>query len=186
MYFYHHLSHFHRSGLEEYQRNEAGTIGERNDQVLLLLDLITGDTQKYIITFSQEDQLKKRLQEERRWFLQSCLILLGFLVSLAPIFIFYLLSLTSSIQLHPAFNLLSWLLFFSGASYNFLIYNFLNPQFRKKFSQVFYHKREGSTRTRSTFLSKSSGRKVKNPPCEKIECEAMINGKPVNENEANQ
>ena len=138
----------------------------------------------YNVIISQEDQLNKRLQEERRWFLQSCLILLGFLVSLAPIFIFYLLSLTSSFQIRPAFNLMSWMLFFSGASYNFLIYNFLNPQFRKKFSQVFYHKREGSTRTRSTFLSKSSGRKGKNSPCEKIECEAMIKGKSCKETEA--
>ena len=136
---------------------------------------------------SQEDQLKKRLDEERRWFLQSCLILLGFLVSLAPIFVFYLLSLTSNFQILPAFNLLSWMLFFSGASYNFIIYNFLNPQFRRKFSQVFYfyHKREGSTRTRSTFLSRSSGNKGKNSPREKIECEMMIKGKPHNYNEAN-
>ena len=111
---------------------------------------------------SRGDQLARRLKEERRWFTQSCLILLGFLVSLSPIFMFYLLSVTSRLQLLPAFSLLSWILFFSGASYNFIIYNFLNPQFRKKFIQVFYrNKRESrskntSTSTRFTFFSRSS------------------------------
>ena len=135
---------------------------------------------------SQGEQLTRRLEEERRWFLQSCLILLAFLVSLTPIFLFYLLSVTSRVQLLPAFSLLSWILFFSGASYNFIIYNFLNPQFRKKFCQLFYHKRKESTSktssTRFTFLSNSrkkstesrSLKRARNSQTEKMECEPMI------------
>ena len=80
--------------------------------------------------------MEKRLEEERRWFYQTCAILLGFSTSLLPIFVFYILSTTTKLQIHPVFDLLAWWLFYSGASFNFLIYNFINPVFRKKFKSI--------------------------------------------------
>ena len=87
--------------------------------------------------FRNLDQQKKRIEEEKRWLLQSWLILAGFLVSLAPIFSLYIFSIISSTTVHPVINLLAWSLFFSGASFNFLIYNCINPTFRKKFLSLF-------------------------------------------------
>ena len=102
------------------------------------------------------------------------LIMLLFFTCWAPILIFNVLgafdllgegntgTAANTKHIKTAFSLLSWILFFSGASYNFIIYNFLNPQFRKKFIQVFYrNKREArskntSTSTRFTFFSRSS------------------------------
>ena len=132
--------------------------------------------------------MEKRLEEERRWFYQSCAILLGFSVSLIPIFTFYIISTTSKIQIHPTFDLLAWWLFFSGASYNFIIYNFINPVFRKKFrsllSQIFklnlekpFERRGPSTNI--TFISRSKSRESQRKEKAELiedaeECQAMI------------
>ena len=123
-----------------------------------------------LFLFRQKDQMDKRLEEERRWFYQSCAILLGFAFSLSPIFIFYILSTTSQIQIHPLFDLLAWWLFFSGASFNFVIYNFINPVFRKKFRnialQIFKQNSsepvERGQSTKVTFFSRSKSRESQN------------------------
>ena len=109
-------------------------------------------------------QLQKRIADEKRWFVQSCLILAGFFVSLLPIFVLYLSSCCSKLTLKPIFNLLVWILFFSGASFNFVIYNFLNQGFRRRFCQIFcFNRKSGSLKlntasktesTRQTVLSK--------------------------------
>ena len=75
----------------------------------------------------------KRLEEERRWFYQSAAILTAFCVSILPIFIFYVSSCLLLYKVPILIQLLVWWLFISGASFNFFIYNLINPNFRKKF-----------------------------------------------------
>ena len=99
--------------------------------------------------FRNEQQLQKRINEEKRWFLQSCLILGGFLISFVPIFICYIISTLNEthVLIAPIFGILAWILFFSGASFNFIIYNFMNPTFRKKFTSLFCKNRRKSDST---------------------------------------
>ena len=128
--------------LEKYQQYQRWHATEKNDQANKLV------ASCLILYFSCESQIQKRVDEERRWFLQSSLILIGFVTSLFPIFIFYILSITSIFTPHPYFQLTVWILFFSGATFNFLIYNFLNPSFRKKFN-ILFCKQIDLSRTRS-------------------------------------
>ena len=126
---------------------------------VMRLDMIRYDylpeiTQSIICLFRNLDQQKKRIEEEKRWLLQSWLILAGFLVSLAPIFSLYMFSIISSTTVHPVINLLAWSLFFSGASFNFLIYNCINPTFRKKFLSLFC--KEHSLNIRDSSSTKTS------------------------------
>ena len=124
--------------------------------------------------------MEKRLEEERRWFYQSCAILIGFVTSLLPIFTFYIISTTSQIQIHPVFDLLAWWLFFSGASFNFVIYNFINPGFRKKFrtllSQILKlnlkNPVDRGPSTKVTFFSRSKSRESQNKDKAKLQKEA--------------
>ena len=135
----------------------------------------------------QKDQMDKRLEEERRWFYQSCAILLGFALSLIPIFTFYIISTTSHIKIHPLFDILAWWLFFSGASFNFVIYNFINPVFRKKFRTIITQilklnssaPVERGPSTKITFFSRSRSRESQNKekakhPKHAEECLKMI------------
>ena len=140
--------------LEQYQQYQRRNDIEENDKESKLL---VSCVIFWSPLFSSESQLQRRVDEERRWFLQSSLILIGFLTSLLPIFIFYLLSITSIFTPHPYFELTVWMLFFSGATFNFIIYNFLNPSFRNKFRILFCrqlnlnrNKSESSTNYRST------------------------------------
>ena len=140
--------------LEQYQQYQRRNDIEENDKESKLL---VSCVIFWSPLFSSESQLQRRVDEERRWFLQSSLILIGFLTSLLPIFIFYLLSITSIFTPHPYFELTVWMLFFSGATFNFIIYNFLNPSFRNKFRILFFkqlnlnrNRSETSTNTRST------------------------------------
>ena len=130
---------------------------------VMRLDMIRYDylpeiTQSIFCLFRNLDQQKKRIEEEKRWLLQSWLILAGFLVSLAPIFSLYMFSIISSTTVHPVINLLAWSLFFSGASFNFLIYNCINPTFRKKFLSLFCKERSlnisDSSSTKTSILSR--------------------------------
>ena len=131
--------------------------------------------------------MEKRLEEERRWFYQSCAILLGFALSLIPIFTFYIISTTSHIKIHPLFDILAWWLFFSGASFNFVIYNFINPVFRKKFRTIITKilklnssdPVERGPSTKITFFSRSRSRESQNKekakhPKHAEECLKMI------------
>ena len=137
--------------------------------------------------------MDKRLEEERRWFYQTCAILLGFSFSLLPIFTFYILSTTTKLQIHPVFDLLAWWLFYSGASFNFLIYNFINPVFRKKFKiiaiQILRLGRsdnieiERGPSTKITFFSRSKSRESQTKEMSKRtkEVEELIMKNPMNE-----
>ena len=132
--------------------------------------------------------MDKRTEEERRWFYQSCAILLGFSISLVPVFVFYIISTTSNIDIHPIFDLLAWWLFFSGSSFNFIIYNFINPTFRKRFkiifTRIFHLEWESSvdrgTSTRITFFSRSKSRESQNKDKARDNEEEIVNMIPVN------
>ena len=117
----------------------------------------------FSVIFRDPGQLQRRIAEEMRWFTQSCLILSGFFVSLVPIFVVYLFSYCTHFTMNPIFNLLAWLLFFSGACFNFVIYNFINPVFREKFCKIFCFAKSGILKmetscriesTKQTLLSK--------------------------------
>ena len=92
----------------------------------------------YLLFHRDVEQLQKRVEEEKRWFIQSFMILSGFIISLTPMFVLYIISciIIPHSSLNPFFNLISWILFFSGACANFVTYNVLNPSFRRKFKQL--------------------------------------------------
>ncbi|XP_059081126.1 uncharacterized protein LOC131878967 [Tigriopus californicus] len=79
---------------------------------------------------SQQDQMQRRLKEERSWMHLTAAIIIGFVISVVPVFIFYMLSIFS-IACPPVVQLFVWWLLVSGSFLNLIIYTFLNKKMKR-------------------------------------------------------